>query len=323
MKAIRVSRFGGPEVLELQDVSVPEPGPEQVLVRVHAIGVNPVDTYWRAGLNPSLSLPFTPGLDASGVVEAVGPGVQSWKKGARVYLGGSVSGTYAEWVTVRAMRLFPLPESVSFDEGAALHVPYATAHRALFHRAQARSGEWVLVHGGSGGVGLAAIQFARAAGLTVIATAGSEAGIQLVKQHGAHYVLNHRDSGYLSQVQSITHGRGVDIVLEMLANVNLGKDLSLVSSAGRVVVIGSRGPVEVTPRDLMTREADIRGMSLFNVSEEALQGIHRAVCAGLENRTLRPVIRQKLPLSEAATAHRLVMEPGATGKILLSPNESL
>jgi NADPH2:quinone reductase len=317
MKAIRVHQFGGPEVLRLEEIPTPRPGPGQVRIRVHAVGVNPVDTYMRAGANPGLTLPFTPGLDAAGVVEECGEGVVGLPPGTRVYVGGSLSGAYAEQLLARTTQIHLLPDDITYAEGASLHVPYATAHRALFHRAQARAGETVLIHGASGGVGLAAIQFARAAGLTVIGTAGTAEGRDLVLRTGAHHVLDHTAAGYLGQVATLTSGRGVDLILEMLANVNLGADLPLLARGGRVIVIGSRGKVEVTPRDLMTREADIRGMSLFNVTEEELRSIHAAIRAGLQNRTLRPVVGREMPLADAAAAHIAVLQPGARGKIVL------
>ena len=319
MKAIQISGFGGPEVLKLLDIPVPEPGPGQVRVCVKAAGVNPVDTYWRLGANPTLPLPLTPGLDGAGLVDSLGLGVPEFAVGDRVYFGGWLTGAYAEMAVLRASQLHALPEGVTFQQGAALHVPYATAHRALFHRAGARAGDLILIHGASGGVGLAATQFASAAGMTVIGTAGTARGRQLVEAQGAQYVLDHTEPNYLDRIPGLTRGRGVDVVLEMLANVNLGKDLPLLSRGGRVIVIGSRGKVEITPRDAMMREADVRGLSLFNVADDDLRNIHAAIASGLNSGIVKPVIRDELPLSEASCAHTKVLEPGALGKILLSP----
>jgi NADPH2:quinone reductase len=153
----------------------------------------------------------------------------------------------------------------------------------------------------------------------VIGTAGSDRGRQLVAEQGAHHVLLHHEEGYLEQVRALTGGRGVDVILEMLANVNLGKDLSVLAKQGRVVVIGSRGAVELNPRDTMSRDADIRGMTLFNASPDDLSRIHAALGAGLSNGTLRPVVGQEIPLAEAPRAHEAVMHPGAHGKIVLIP----
>ncbi len=321
MKAIRVHEFGGPEVLILEDVPDPEPGAGEVVVRVEAAGVNPVETYIRAGTYGPKDFPFTPGTDAGGTVEAVGAGVTRVKPGDRVYTAGSVSGTYAEKALCAAAQVQPLPDGVTFAQGAALGVPYVTAYRALFQRAEARPGETVLVHGATGGVGLAAVQMAVAGGMTVFATGGSEAGRRLVAEQGAAHVLDHRDPGYLDQLKSLTGERGLDVILEMLANVNLGKDLGLLAPQGRVIVIGSRGKVELDPRDTMTRDADIRGISGPNISDRDRKSIHAALSAGLKSRTLRPVVGREMPLAEAARAQTAVMEAGdgAHGKIVLLP----
>src|SRR5439155_18419707 len=187
MKAIRVSEYGGPSVLKLEEVPAPTPGPNQVLVRNHAAGINPVDTYLRSNTdNRGPKLPYTPGSDAAGVIEAVGPGVTAVKPGDRVYFGGSLSGAYAEMSLCEQTQVHPLPGNVTFGQGAAMNVPYATAYHALFNRGHGRAGQTVLVHGASGGVGLGAVQLARAAGLTVIGTAGTDRGRRAVQEPGAH-----------------------------------------------------------------------------------------------------------------------------------------
>lgn len=319
MKAIRVHQFGEPDVLRFEDVPVPQPGPGQVLVRVRAIGVNPVETYQRSGSNPAIKLPWTPGTDAAGEVESVGAEVKALKPGDRVYTSDTLAGSYAQFALCEAKSVRRLPTSVSFQQGAAINIPYATAYRALFHRARAQAGEVIFIHGASGGVGIAATQIARAAGFIIIGTAGTEAGRKLVADHGADHVLDHRDPAYLEQLMKLTEGRGVDVILEMLANVNLGKDLTVLAKNGRVIVIGSRGNVEITPRELMKRDADIRAMNLFNATDAELAGIHAALGAGLENGTLRPVVGREMPLADAAKAHVAVLEPGAYGKIVLIP----
>jgi NADPH2:quinone reductase len=200
-----------------------------------------------------------------------------------------------------------------------MNVPYATAYRALFIKARARKGETVLVHGASGGVGIAAVQLACALGLSVIGTAGTERGLALVREQGAQRVLNHTEPDYLEKLMESTNGRGVDVILEMAAHINLGKDLPLLAKGGRVVVIGSRGPVQITPRDAMARDATILGMMLWNGSREEIIGIHDTLVAGLANGSLKPVINQELPLKDASRAHELVMQPGASGKIVLIP----
>ncbi|MBI5410698.1 MAG: NADPH:quinone reductase [Nitrospirae bacterium] len=319
MKAMRVRQFGEPEVMKLETVPDPQPGPGEVLVRIKAVGVNPVDTYIRAGSYGKLPMPYTPGMDAAGLIEAVGMGVRGFKAGDRVYMSGTLTGAYAEKALCKVEQVHPLPERVTFAQGAGLNIPYATAYRSLFHKAQAKAGEFVLIHGASGGVGVASVQIARAAGMTVIGTAGSDKGLALVREQGAHHVLDHRKTDYLAQVMTLSDGRGVDVVLEMLANVNLGKDLTIVAPGGRVVVIGSRGMVEINPREAMVRDASILGMTILNVSEQDAASIHAALVAGLENGTLRPIVGRELPLAEAPQAHKAVMEAGAYGKIVLIP----
>jgi NADPH:quinone reductase len=322
MKAIIVSRFGGPEVMRIEDVADPVPGEGQLLVRLQAAGVNPVDTYIRCGqYSQQAHLPYTPGIDGAGVIESIGPGVKHRKTGDRVYISWSLTGTYAEKVLCTEAQTHPLPKGISFAQGAAIGVPYGAAYRALFQKAHALPGENLLVHGASGGVGIAAVQLARAAGLRVIATAGSDQGRQLVLEVGAHEVLDHHQANHLVQTGEFTCGLGLDVILEMLANVNLSDDLGALANGGRVVVIGSRGRVEIDPRDAMGREAVIMGMTLFNASERELGSMHAAFVAGLENGTLRPVVSRELTLAEAAVAHHAVMETSTLGKIVLLANQ--
>jgi len=320
MKAIRVHEFGGPEVMKLEEAPDLKAGLGQVVVSVKGVGVNPVDTYIRSGayaMKPAL--PYTPGMDAAGTVAAVGEGVESVGVGERVYVAGTLSGAYAEQALCEAAQVHHLPARVSFAQGAGVNIPYATAYRALYHRAQGRPGETVLVHGASGGVGIAAVQMARARGFTVIGTAGTEKGRKLVLEQGAHHVVDHRVEGYTQEIMALTAGRGVDIILEMLANVNLAKDLTLLALRGRVVVIGNRGSIEINPRATMQRDLSILGFTLMNAGKEELASIHAALVAGLENGTLNPVVGHQMPLAEAARAHQAVMEPGAYGKIVLVP----
>jgi NADPH:quinone reductase len=320
MKAIQVHQFGGPEVLVLEEVPTPKPGPGEVLVHVHAAGVNPYDTYMRAGtyaVKPSL--PYTPGSDAAGTVEALGSSVTKVKPGDRVYTAKTITGAYAEYALALESQVYLLPEKISFAQGAGLWVPYGTAYTALHHHAHARAGEALLIHGASGGVGTAAVQFARAQGLTVIGTAGTQRGLELVKEQGAHHVFDHTKAGYAEEIQKVTGGKGVDVILEMLANVNLATDLKLLALHGRVIVIGNRGEITINPRELMARRAMVRGFTLWAATEAESVEIHAAIAAGLENFTLRPIVGKELPLKEAPKAHQEVMSPGAFGKIVLIP----
>jgi len=320
MKAIRVPQFGGPEVLKLEEIPTPKPDAGQVLVRIRAAGVNPYDTYMRAGtyaIKPPL--PYTPGSDAAGTIEAVGSGVTKVKPGDRVYTAQTLTGAYAEYALALEDQVHRLPQNVSFEQGAGVWVPYGTAYHALHHFARARAGETVLVHGASGGVGTAALQMVRAMGLTVFGTAGTDKGLDLVKREGAHQAFNHKNAGYHDEIMKATAGRGVDVILEMLAHVNLGGDLKLLATHGRVIVIGSRGDVTITPRDLMSRRASVHAFTLWAAQPAEVAEIHAGLIAGLENATLKPVVGKQIPLAEASRAHKEVMEPGATGKIILVP----
>ena len=324
MKAIRAHAFGGPEVLRYDDLPDEQPGPGQVRVRLHAAGVNPFDTYMLTGtyaIKPPL--PYSPGADGAGVVEAIGTGVDGLAVGDRVYTGGTADhqayGAYRQVVFCTPGQVHALPDRVSFAEGAAVNVPGLTAHVAL-ERATPRGGDVVLVHGASGSVGLATVQMARAAGLTVIGTAGTDDGLALVAAEGAHHVVDHRDPAHVERIQALTSGRGPDIILEMLANVNLDHDLTMIASRGRIVVIGSRGRIEIDPRKIMAKHAVVTGLALWGLTAEEVARGHEALGQALASGALRPVVGTELPLAEAAEAHRRVMASGARGKVVLLTN---
>ena len=325
MKAIVISEFGGPEVLVLSDAPDPSPGPGEVVVDVKAAGVNPVDTYRRAGSQGYQgTLPFTPGIDGAGVVSAVGPDVSTVSPGDRVYLSGSVSGTYAEKCLCSTDQVHPLPASdangaqISFEDGACLWVTYATAYRALFQRGEAKPGDWVLIHGATGGVGIAAIQFAKANGLHVIGTAGSDDGMQLLKDQGVDLALNHHDDARFDAISQITDG-GPNVIVENLANANLEADMGIIARRGRIVIVGSRGSITVTPRQIMGKEADVRGLLLYGATPSELEAIHNATLNELLAGTIKPVIQNRLPLGDAREAHRAVIEDQSHGKYVLVP----
>jgi NADPH:quinone reductase len=320
MKAILVRTFGGPEQLKLEEVPTPKPAAGQVLVRVHAAGVNPYDTYMRAGTYPvKPPLPYTPGSDAAGVVEAVGEGVKKFKAGDRVYTASTLTGAYAEYCLALENQLQPLPSSISFSQGAGIYVPYATAYHALFHEAKARASETVLIHGASGGVGTAAIQLAHSIGLTVFGTAGTPKGLDLIKKEGVHQAFDHKNSGYTDEIMKATGGRGVDVILEMLANVNLASDLKLLATHGRVIIIGNRGEITINPRDLMARRSSASGFTLWALTEAEAADCFAGIGAGLANGTLHPVVGKELALKDASQGHIDVLAPGAHGKIALIP----
>jgi NADPH2:quinone reductase len=325
VKAILARAFGGPEVLKLEDVPDPAAGSGQVRVRIRAIGVNPYETYMRSGtyaIKPEL--PYIPGADAAGVVDQVGTGVTGWKAGDRVYISGTAIhkayGAYAEFAVCNADQVHRLPERISFAQGAGLFVPYVTAWRALFGRANTRAGDRVLIHGASGGVGSAATQFAVAVGATVIGTAGSAEGLAVVRKQGARFALDHTKAGYLDEITAATDGRGPDVILEMLANVNLDNDLTVVAPGGRIVVIGNRGRIEIDPRKIMTKDVSVFGLALWGIPADEIRRAHEAIVAGLDSGALNPVVGTEMPLGDAARAHQQVMASGARGKIVLIPN---
>ena len=324
MKAIRVQQFGDPSVMKLEDVPEKSAGAGQVLVDVKAAGVNPVDTYIRTGQYSFVPpLPYTPGSDAAGVVAAVGSGVTDVKVGDRVYIMGTIDsralGAYAQRAVCTIDQVHRLPSHITFAEGAGVGVPYVTAWRALFDRGRAVPGETVLIHGASGAVGVAAAQMASAAGLRVFGTAGSERGRQLAHQQGVHEVFDHSAAGYEKDIVAKTGGRGVDLIIEMLANVNLVRDLDLIAKRGRVVIVGNRGALELNPRAIMGKDATIIGFTNFNVLPAELATAHAAIVAGMERAGYKPQIGKEMPLADAPRAHEDVLKPGAYGKIVLIP----
>jgi len=235
-----------------------------------------------------------------------------------VYTAKTLTGAYAEYALALEEQVHQLPANIDFEQGAGIWVPYGTAYHALYHSAKAHASETALVHGASGGVGIAALQIARAMGLVVLGTAGTPKGLEVAKREGAHQVFDHRKAGYQEEILQATDNRGVDIILEMLANVNLSNDTKLLANNGRVIVIGSRGEVTINPRELMGRRASIRAFTLWAITAAEEADIHAGLFAGLENGTLRPIVGKKLQLADAVRAHKEILEPGAAGKIVLT-----
>jgi NADPH2:quinone reductase len=320
MKAILVRQFGGPEVLQLEEVPTPKPDAGQVLVRVHSAGVNPYDTYMRNGtyaVKPPL--PYTPGSDAAGTVESIGAGVTKCKPGDRVYTAKTLTGAYAEFALTLESQVQPLPDKINFAQGSGIWVPYGTAYYALHHSAQARPSQTLLVHGASGGVGIASVQMAHAMGMTVFGTAGTQKGLDLVKREGADRAFDHGEAGYNDEIIKATGGKGVDVILEMAAHINLAADLKMLATGGRVIIIGNRGEITINPRELMGRRASARGFTLWAITAQEEAEIHAGILAGLENGTLRPIVGKELPLKDASQAHIDILAGGAHGKIALIP----
>jgi NADPH2:quinone reductase len=229
-----------------------------------------------------------------------------------------LTGCYAEKVKRRAGEVMALPEGVGFAQAATFGVSYPTAHYALFARGGARAGETVFIHGASGSVGTSAIQLAGRAGLTVLGSGGTADGLDLIRAEGAALAVDHGKPGYLDEVRSFTAG-GPQLVLEMLANVNLAADMDVVAKSGRIIVIGNRGEITVNPRVAMMKELDIRGIALWNAPREQVPPMMKDILAGIAEGALRPVVGREVPLADAAAAHIAVLEPGAHGKIVLVP----
>ncbi len=298
----------------------------EVLVNVAYSSVNYKDALAGTGKGAILrTAPLTGGIDLAGEVQETK--TRRFRKGDIILMTGcglseTANGGYSQYQRVDGRHVLRIPKGLSSKEAMILGTAGFTA--ALCLHQMEKNGQTpamgpIVVTGASGGVGLAAVQLARAAGMTVIGTAGTEKSQRLVSEEGAQHVLDHHDPNHLEQALELTGGNGINVILEMLANVNLGNDLKVLAKGGRVVVIGSRGDVQITPRDLMGRDASVLGMSLMNSSKQELTGIHAFLVAGLENGTLRPVVGKEMPLTEAAQAHHLIMESSAYGQIVLTP----
>ena len=319
MRAVRVHAFGDLDSVDLRPDDLPDPTPAagEVVVRVEAIGVNPVDTYVASGgyaLKPDL--PYVPGAEAAGTVAAVGGGVDGWSEGDRVWVAGTTAGRlrgcYADSLVTTPAMLRELDEALSFEQGAALNVAYVTAFRALIDVAKVRPGESVLVHGATGGVGVAAVQIALAHKLDVWATGGSDAGRAMLVDLGvpAGHVLGHGDLDALPPF---------DVIVEMAAHANLGRDLTQLADHGRVVVVGNRGEATVDARNLMARQASVRGLTYWSGGDAAVQRALDTITAGVAAGDLRPVVQETFALGRAAEAWRAVMAGGSRGKVVLVP----
>lgn len=312
---------------------MPQPGAGQALVKILSAGVNPVETYIRAGTYANLPpLPYTPGKDGAGIVEAVGESYPESgpKVGDRVWLADAATGTYAQYALCAATALELLPEVVPIEAGGALGTAYRTAWRALHQKARVRPGQSLLVHGASGAVGLATVQIAKAFGMApIIGTASSAEGRELARQAGCDVVLDHREPAHLDEFEKVEGlkrrklgptVRGVDVIVELLANQNLGADLKRLAPRGVVVVVGSRGSTQIDPRDLMLCEGSVLGL-LGPWEPEELAEAAAGITAGLRTGALLPVVGKQYSLEEAPNAHSDVIEQagGAKGKLVLLP----
>lgn len=324
MKAICINEFGDASVLQLENMSDPIPAANEVVIDMMAAGVNPADTYMRTGtyaIKPEL--PYTPGGDAAGIISAVGADVTAVSIGDRVATGTAFSsvrlGCYAEKILRNENDVIKIPDQLSFSQATAMGVSYPTAHQALFNRGRLTAEDTVFIHGASGSVGTSAIQLAKRAGAKVIGSAGTQAGLTLIKAQGVDLAVDHTSEDYADKIVAFTNGNGVDLTIEMLANVNLATDLDLAAKYGRIVIIGNRGEITINPRMTMMKELDVMGMALANVSSESSKPIMDDLIKGINDGSLKPVTGKEMPLSDAAIAHEYVLAPGAHGKVILVP----
>ncbi|BES98794.1 Hypothetical protein NTJ_11612 [Nesidiocoris tenuis] len=329
MKAVIIKEHGGPDVLQLAEVPKPKPGKTEVLVKVHAAAVNPVDLFIREGAFMSLpTLPLILGKEVAGVVTQVGNEVERFQEGDRVTCCLPWDGGYSEYAVCDQKCVFPLSNQLSFAQGSTLYVSYFVAYRALITKCQIQSGESLFVHGASGGVGISAIQIAKSRGLTVCGSARSTAGREAVLKAGADVAIDHSKTNYLVEAFASTGSKGYNVILENCADSNLGKDLMLLAPRGRIAIVGTKGtmktskmpsvsPTLVNPRSLMYTEGCIHGVTLTGVTKEEFVEYSRFITSGVEEGWLRPHIGKEFPLSQANAAHRQMIEFPANGKIVL------
>jgi len=322
MKASLFNELGGPEVLKLGEVAKPEVKPGWVLIKNHAIGINFADTFFRQGMylvRPNL--PDIPGLEAAGVIEAVGPGVAHLKPGTRVAAIGSK--TYAEYSLASASQVMPLPDFVSFEEGAAFPIQVLTAYHMLHTTHQTTPGQTVLIHSAAGGVGIVAVQIAKAAGARVIGTVSSDSKLGLVKEYGADAVINYATQDFAEEALKLTEGKGVDLILDAVGKPTLEKGLRCLAPFGHLMLYGrAGGPPD--PLNLMTlfqKSLKVSGFVLYTVSampDKHREGIDKSFQLMREGK-LKLLIGKRFPLAEAAEAHRYMESRQSTGKLVLIP----
>jgi len=331
MNAAYIEETGAAEVIRFGELPTPVPRDGEVLVKVEAAALNPVDCYIRAGIVAMpLPKPFIPGCDLAGTVSAIGPNVTRFRVGDRVWgsnqglLGRQ--GTFAEFCCPAEDWLYPLPPSVRAEEAAALALVGITAHLGLFWRTNLQAGETVFVNGGTGGVGMAVIQMSKATGAKVIATVGSAEKAELAREFGADTVVNYKTDDVSAAVKAATGGRGVDVWFETLPPTDLERTIDLMAPRGRIVVMAGRQAKPVFPNGAFY----VRGLSLFGFVMFAMTPPEQRVCADAMNRwmaegKLKALIGRVLPLSQSAAAHRLQEENTLgkagtlSGKIVLVP----
>jgi len=321
MKAMRAHQFGGPEQLQLEEAPDPQVQAGQVMIRVRAAGINPADLARLSGRLGSLSLPYIPGTDVSGEVERLGAGVNNVKQGQRVF-GRALTGGYAERACLAAEEAIPLPSNLSFEEGAAIPIPFYTAYHALHNKAGVKSGETVLVSAGGGGVGVAAIQLARMAGARVITTVGSREKAERVAALGAQVAVNYKEQDFVAEAQKFTDKKGVDVIIENVAADNLGKDFLAVAPRGRIVVIGTgtgkAGDASFPVFAALMKDVTMLGMSLINAGA-AIAEMARVLSGLFSEGKIKAVVSKSYPLAQASKAMEDLLAAKVFGKLVLAP----
>ncbi len=320
MKAIRVENYGGPEVLRLRTVERPEPGPDEACIRLRAAGLNFVDVYQRRG-EVTGPLPFTPGLEGAGIVEAVGEDVDEFKPGDRVAYAGSL-GAYAEVSIVPAHRLIPLPEDLSFEQGAAFPLQGMTAHYLLHEYRVIKPHDRVLIHAAAGGMGLLLVQWAKRLGAHVIGTVSTEEKASIAREAGADDVILYSRQDFMAETLKMTSGRGADLVIDGVGKATFAGSLEAVAVRGHVVSYGfASGPAApIEPSMLIRRSISVSGGDFGNYIRTREELLHRAneVLKGIREGWLRLRIGPVLPLEQAAEAHRLLENRQSVGKLVLT-----
>lgn len=320
MKAIRVEKLGGPDVMKLEDIApIEEPGPGQAVVRVVAAGVNFADVGQRRGIYPR-EVPFTPGLEGAGVVESVGLGVTNVKPSDRVAFTG-IPGTYAEAILADAGRLIPLPDDFTFEQGAAFPLQGMTAHYLIHEFRMPKAGDFVLVHAAAGGMGGLLVQWARHLGATVIGTTSSEEKARTAREAGAEHVIVYTDEDFVAETKRITKDHGADLIIDGVGKSTFKGDLEAVAIRGQIVIFGAAsGPADpISPNALMGRAVSVSGGSLQNYirTQEELMRRANDVIAGIRQGWLKLNIGAVLPLEQAIEAHELLESRKTQGKLIL------
>jgi len=323
-KVIMVHETGGPEVLKVEDIEIGDPGPGEVRIRHEAIGLNFIDTYFRTGLYPAPNgLPFTPGNEGAGVVEALGEGVGEFSVGDRVAYVGSL-GAYAEERLVPAASVVKLPDAIDMPTGATMMLKGLTAQYLLRQTYPVKAGETILFHAAAGGVGLIACQWANALGATVIGTVGSEEKAELARAHGCHHVINYRTENFVERVEEITGGAKCDVVYDSVGKDTYPGSLDCIKPRGMWVSFGqSSGPIENFNLALLAQKGSLYAcrptLFAYISKRESLVAMADEMMARITDGTVRIEVNQSFPLVEAAKAHEALEGRKTTGATVLIP----